>query len=178
MGAWTGLIWLRTGTCGRHLLMQWWTFGFHKMWGISWLAENGLASQEEVRVNPVPTSFCPRLQSTSASPDNKTLTAVRLKTFKEGMCVIIWSLPVCETRNLHYLLHRKGCAIILQAASSVTTLHNFRWPYQQRSCRTDRLDKTPHVFVWNPSASHARIFTTAKKCIQPDLRQVTSYRFA
>jgi hypothetical protein len=26
--------------------MRWWTFGFHKMRGISWLAENRLASQE------------------------------------------------------------------------------------------------------------------------------------
>ena len=34
-GALTGLIWLRTGTGGRLL----WTFGFHKMGWISWLAK-------------------------------------------------------------------------------------------------------------------------------------------
>ena len=32
----------------RALWMQLWTFGFHKMPGISWLAENRLASQEEL----------------------------------------------------------------------------------------------------------------------------------
>ena len=30
----------------RVLLMWQWTFGFHKMWGISWIAENQLASYE------------------------------------------------------------------------------------------------------------------------------------
>ena len=48
-GAWTGLIWLRTGTGGGHLYMRQWTFGFRKLWGISWLAENRLASQEGLR---------------------------------------------------------------------------------------------------------------------------------
>jgi hypothetical protein len=43
--AWTGLIWLRIGTGGGHLWMQLWTFRFHKMRGISWLAENWLVSQ-------------------------------------------------------------------------------------------------------------------------------------
>jgi hypothetical protein len=37
-GAWTGSIRLRIGT-GRWLLwIQWWTFGFHKVRGISWVA--------------------------------------------------------------------------------------------------------------------------------------------
>ena len=44
--AWTESSWLRIGACGGHLWMRLWTFGFHKMWGISWLAENRLASQE------------------------------------------------------------------------------------------------------------------------------------
>jgi len=34
---WIGLIWLRTGTCGR-LLQTWWNFGFDKMWRVCWLA--------------------------------------------------------------------------------------------------------------------------------------------
>ena len=34
----TGWSWLRIGTGGGHLWVRWWTFGFHKMWGISWLA--------------------------------------------------------------------------------------------------------------------------------------------
>ena len=42
----TGLIWLRTGIDGRCLWMWYWTFWFHKMWGILWLAEDMLASQE------------------------------------------------------------------------------------------------------------------------------------
>ena len=43
--AWTGLIWIGMETDGRLLWMQKWTFGFHKMWGISWLIDNLLASQ-------------------------------------------------------------------------------------------------------------------------------------
>jgi hypothetical protein len=46
VGVWTGLSWLRIGTDGGHSWMCWWTLGFHKMRGISWLAENRLASQE------------------------------------------------------------------------------------------------------------------------------------
>jgi hypothetical protein len=36
--AWTGSIWLRIGTGGGLLWMWWWTFGFHKMRGIYWVA--------------------------------------------------------------------------------------------------------------------------------------------
>jgi len=43
---WTGFIWVMTGSCGR-LLCRWlWTFGFHIRWGICWLTERLLASQE------------------------------------------------------------------------------------------------------------------------------------
>jgi len=38
--AWTGSSWLRVGTGGGHLWMRWWNFGFYKMRGICWLAEN------------------------------------------------------------------------------------------------------------------------------------------
>ena len=34
----TGWSWLRIGTGGGRLWVRWWTFGFHKMRGISWLA--------------------------------------------------------------------------------------------------------------------------------------------
>jgi hypothetical protein len=44
VGVWTGLSWLRIGTGGRLLWMQWWTVGFHKMQGIYWPAANQLAS--------------------------------------------------------------------------------------------------------------------------------------
>jgi hypothetical protein len=37
-GAWTGLIWLRIGTGGGLLWIRWWTFGSHKMRGVSWVA--------------------------------------------------------------------------------------------------------------------------------------------
>jgi hypothetical protein len=37
---------LRIGTGGELLWMRWWTFGFHKMRGISWVAQDVLASQE------------------------------------------------------------------------------------------------------------------------------------
>jgi hypothetical protein len=38
VGVWTGSMWLRIGTSGRNLWIRYWTFGFHKMRGISWLA--------------------------------------------------------------------------------------------------------------------------------------------
>jgi hypothetical protein len=43
---WTGCIWLRIGTSDGLLWTRLWTFGFHKRWGISWLAEWMLASEE------------------------------------------------------------------------------------------------------------------------------------
>jgi hypothetical protein len=39
LGMWIGFIWLRIGACGGLLWTRWWTFGFHKIRGISWLAE-------------------------------------------------------------------------------------------------------------------------------------------
>jgi hypothetical protein len=42
----TGLIWLMTGWRGGLLWTRQWTSEFHKMSGISWLAERLLASQE------------------------------------------------------------------------------------------------------------------------------------
>jgi hypothetical protein len=40
------LLWLRMGTGVGLLWMRSWTFGFHRVWRISWLAEDLLASQE------------------------------------------------------------------------------------------------------------------------------------
>jgi hypothetical protein len=37
-GAQAGLIWLRIWTGGGLLCIRWWTFGFHKMREISWVA--------------------------------------------------------------------------------------------------------------------------------------------
>ena len=42
----TGSLWLGIGTGVRHLWIRKWTFGFHKIHGISWLANDLLASQE------------------------------------------------------------------------------------------------------------------------------------
>jgi hypothetical protein len=36
------------GKCAKKMWMRWWNFRFHKRWGISWLAENQVASQEEL----------------------------------------------------------------------------------------------------------------------------------
>jgi hypothetical protein len=44
--AWTGLIWLRTGTGGGLLWMWKWSFGYRKMGVNSWPAEELLASRE------------------------------------------------------------------------------------------------------------------------------------
>ena len=38
MGGGGNWSWLRTGPDGGHLWIRWWNFGFHKVWGISWLA--------------------------------------------------------------------------------------------------------------------------------------------
>jgi len=32
-----GLDWFGSGTSGRLLWKQWWTFGFHKIWGNVWI---------------------------------------------------------------------------------------------------------------------------------------------
>jgi hypothetical protein len=45
VGEWNGLSCLRIVTGGGHLWVREWTFGFHKVRGISWLAANRLASQ-------------------------------------------------------------------------------------------------------------------------------------
>ena len=45
LGLWTDSSWLRIETGGGHLWIRWWSFGFHKMRGISWLTANRLASQ-------------------------------------------------------------------------------------------------------------------------------------
>jgi hypothetical protein len=46
LGASTGVVWLRIGAGGGMLWMLWWTFWFHKMRGISWIAGDRLASQK------------------------------------------------------------------------------------------------------------------------------------
>jgi hypothetical protein len=46
VGLWNGLGWFRIETGGGHLWMREWTFGFRKMWRLSWLAANRLDSQE------------------------------------------------------------------------------------------------------------------------------------
>jgi hypothetical protein len=43
---WTGSMWLRIGTSGGLLWTWWWTFGFLKMLGSSWVAAQLAASQE------------------------------------------------------------------------------------------------------------------------------------
>ena len=46
---WGAMDWMelaRIETDGGHVWLRYWTFGFHKIWGISWLSENLLASQE------------------------------------------------------------------------------------------------------------------------------------
>ena len=50
VGTWTGSIWLRIGTGGGHLWMRLWAFGFHKIRGISWPAENPLLLKKDSTV--------------------------------------------------------------------------------------------------------------------------------
>jgi hypothetical protein len=42
---WIGLIWLRIGTSGGLLCTWWWTSGFHKLLGSSWVAAELAVSQ-------------------------------------------------------------------------------------------------------------------------------------
>jgi hypothetical protein len=53
LGMWIGLIWLRVGTSGGVLWTRWWTFGFHKMRGISWLAERTLSFSRRILLHGV-----------------------------------------------------------------------------------------------------------------------------
>jgi hypothetical protein len=43
---WDGVDWLRIGTGGGLLRIRWWSFRFHKMLGISWVAAQLADSQE------------------------------------------------------------------------------------------------------------------------------------
>jgi hypothetical protein len=43
---WTGFNWLKMGSTDRLSWARQWNFGFHKSWGISWLAERLSASQK------------------------------------------------------------------------------------------------------------------------------------
>jgi hypothetical protein len=45
-GAWTALIWHKIGTGGGLLWIRWWTFCFHNMRGIFWIAQDVSVSQE------------------------------------------------------------------------------------------------------------------------------------
>jgi hypothetical protein len=59
------LIWLMIGKGGGRLWTQQWTFGFHKMRGIFWLAEELLAFQE--RHNPMALVWLCSVECTSDS---------------------------------------------------------------------------------------------------------------
>jgi hypothetical protein len=48
LGAWTGIVRLKTGTDGELLWMWLWIFHFHNKSAISWLAEDLLDFQEEL----------------------------------------------------------------------------------------------------------------------------------
>jgi hypothetical protein len=43
---WAGSVWLRVGTSGGLLWTRWWTFGFHKILGSSWVPAQLAASQK------------------------------------------------------------------------------------------------------------------------------------
>jgi hypothetical protein len=72
----TGFIWLMIGTNGRLLWTGKWSFGLHRMWGITGVAEELLASQEGLcsleLVNPLAFSWRhwenPRKTSINCSP--------------------------------------------------------------------------------------------------------------
>ena len=94
---WIGIIWLRTGTCGR-LLQPWWNFRLDKMCRVCWLANELLPPQEEL--------YCMELSSQSVS----WLTIISyLVSFP---CVYWRSLVLLYTQaqNTHHaFLHNAKC---------------------------------------------------------------------
>ena len=57
---WEGVVengwsWLRIGTGGGHLWVRWWTFGFRKMRGISWLAAEPVSFSRRTLLHGVST---------------------------------------------------------------------------------------------------------------------------
>ena len=125
--AWNGFLWLRTGTSGGTLRTRWRIFRFHSTQGISWLAEELVASQgrrcsmEFVRYNAdksddsVPHSQTPPPSViTNSSTSNNRQPTVIFKRFHE----LAWSslnglLIACSYRTAPCLcsrMHYTPCA--------------------------------------------------------------------
>ena len=49
----TGWSWLRIGTGGGHLWVRWWTSGFHKMRGISWIGAEPVSFSRRILLHGV-----------------------------------------------------------------------------------------------------------------------------
>jgi hypothetical protein len=109
---WTGSSWLTIGTGGGRLWVRWWTFGFHKMRGVSWLAANRLASREglfsmdwevtkhvensHIRRCSIVNCLC---NYTIKNHDGYNKTLIRIVKFKD--CQITRSWEVCQSHTGH-----------------------------------------------------------------------------
>jgi hypothetical protein len=114
---WTGSIWLRIGTSGGLLWKRWWTFGFHKMLGSSWVAAQLAVSQDGLSsVNKQ--VYCPHFQGT-LTPSDFTLnieTVCSSKTFVTIYQTIRHHIPENRSFNIQLLED------LLYAANSVSVL--------------------------------------------------------
>jgi hypothetical protein len=101
---WIRLIWLRIGTSGGLLWTWYWTFGFHKMLGISWVAHIGSFSRgtqldEWVSIYPYP--FTLRFTYVSF-PSATLMTSIGIKS---SPTLYINSHPdICHTAGFDAVL--------------------------------------------------------------------------
>jgi hypothetical protein len=135
---WTGSIWLKIGTGGGHLWMRLWAFGFHKIRGISWPAENQLASQEGLAAWSKQVSCC---CGTAASLIINKFCYVLLETQYELFVLYIMATSYC------YLIYSFGgpCVLMFRTSlrSAVLTLQGHTLNY---------------LNIWNFLLSKRRIF--------------------
>ena len=122
-GVETGWSWLRIGTDGGHLWIWWWTFGFHKVRGISWLA-----------AEPVSFSRTTLLHGVSTYNGRRTVPQIPfwgLHGLLQGR-VYLFKLDNTEYRF---------CSLTLPVNRKTWHLRNLRW--SQRFWRDNSSD-TPH----------------------------------
>ena len=81
----TGWSWLRIGTDGGHLWIRWWTFGFHKVRGISWLAAEPVSFSRRILLHGV--SKCQNVPNRSCKDGLLTnVTVNRGSTVVKVLC--------------------------------------------------------------------------------------------
>ena len=131
MRAWTGLIWLRMRTGGGLSWIWWWAFGFYKIRGISWVAQDMLASQEGLCCMEL--VFFLHLCSVLSSPINNYVIYVTSLLNYSLFCKIL------STRSMSYWKNKM---------LTPSSLHRYAVLTQQPTTSVHKID-----FLWsfNPS---------------------------